>query len=361
MTSDEHLSAIAQISNIDFTIAAQDTVPESSNVTVRKRGDVFHIQMSLLGQTERRLNRAWQTGLALDTSASMRAEYGRRVIGSIPYKFYADYQNKGWVSSESRDGRRTKCLQRPAVTDALDRGLIRLSPNTLDFVAPELITYLASNMACDGSTHLTYWGGGNGSEVETVGDIKANEAARLTIDGPDRMMFGDKSLLLPAIKYYTDHFKKSPLSLVVFVTDGRIDDLSEVKRYTTQLADEMSSNQRPPLRFILVGVGEDVDELTLKQLSAHNTDSYLNVWDYMIVSDLQDVLKIFAEVMRDSQIVAASGSILDSSANQVRLYPRGLPSRIGFSLPANSPWFDLVMPNQTLRQYIKIPTYMLRG
>ena len=361
MSSNDNFSAISELNSIDFTVAAQDTINEFSNVTVRKRGEFFHVQLTLLGEPQSSFSRAWKTGLALDASTSMKAEYGRRVIGSIPYKHYNDYQNKGWISSENRDGRRAKSLQRPAVTDALAKGFIRLSPNTLDFIAPELIAYLAGRMDFDASTHLIYWGGGNGSQLEAVGDLKVNEAASLTIDGPDQMMFGDRSLLLPALKYFADKFKDAPLGVVVFITDGQIDDVNDVKRYTNQLAGEIVSNRRSCLKCILVGVGEAIDEVTLKQLSSHDTDTHVDMWDYMIVSELQDVLKIFGEVVRDSQIVAPKGAVYDSRGNQVKDFPRGLPTRFGFTLPITSPWFELEMPDQRLRQTVAIPAYILRG
>jgi len=361
MSINDHFSAIGELNNIDFTIAAQDTINEFSNVTVRKRGNFIHIQLTLLVEPQRSFSRAWKTGVALDASTSMKVEYGRRVIGSIPYKHYNDYLNKGWISSENRDGRRAKSLQRPAVNDALAKGFIRLSPNTLDFIAPELITYLAGQMDLDASTHLIYWSGGSGSQLETVGDLKVNEAASLTIDGPNHMMFGDRSLLLPALKYYADKFQAAPLAMVVFITDGQIDDLNDVKRYTNQLASEIVYNHRNCLKCILVGVGEAIDEFTLKQLSSHDTDTHVNLWDYMIVSELQDVLKIFGEVVRDSQIVAPSGAVYDSSGKQVRLFPRGLPSRIGFTLPVTSAWFEIEINDQRLRQSVTVPPYILRG
>ncbi len=363
MSTEDYLSAINNIGNIDFTIAAEDTHKDLSNVYIRKRGDVFHVQFTLLGQTQHKLSRAWKTGLALDASASMKVEYGRRVLGDIPYKIYNDYQNKGWISSEIRDGQRVKTLQRLAVTDALNRGLIRLSPNTLDYIGPELLTYLAGSMDYDGSTSLIYWGGGNGNEIEVVGDIKSTEAATISIDGPDQMMFGDKSVLLPAVKFFVDKFKDAPLGMFVFITDARIDDIQEVKRYTTQLAREIAADKRSPLKCILVGIGDQIhsNEVNLKHLCSHDTETYVNLWDYMTISDLQDVLKIFAEVVRDSQIVAAEGNIYDAQGQKVKSYPRGLPNRIGFSLPVTSPWFELEVPSQRIRQNIKIPTYILRG
>lgn len=361
MSSDEHFLAISEINNIDFTIAAHDTIGEFSNVTVRKRGQLFHIQLTLLGEPQNRFSRAWTTGLAIDASASMKVEYGRRVIGSLPYKHYNDYQGKGWISSENRDGRRAKSLQQPAVTDALAKGLIRLSPNTMDFIAPELIAYLASRMDFDASTLLIYFSGGNGSQLETVGEITANEAASLTLDGPEQMMFGDKSLLLPALKYFADRFKDAPLGLIVFVTDGQIDDLNEVIKYTNQLASETVANKRPSLKCVLVGVGEAIDEVALKQLGSHDTGTHVNLWDYMIVSELQDFLRIFAEVVRDSQVVAPKGAVFDSRGNKVKDFPRGIPGRIGFTLPVTSPWFELELPGQRLRQTVTIPAYILRG
>jgi hypothetical protein len=74
-------------------------------VNVRRRGDrqevTFTVQMEPQGADAE----GWQTGVALDASASMRAAFGRSLLGEVPTALMGDYRKKGWLREVVEDGR----------------------------------------------------------------------------------------------------------------------------------------------------------------------------------------------------------------------------------------------------------------
>ncbi|MBP1708016.1 MAG: hypothetical protein H6Q39_1740 [Chloroflexi bacterium] len=360
-TDDLFLDSDIPAGDIEFTIPAASTTKEFGNVTVRKRGDIFEIQLTLLIQPPAQMPKAWKTAVALDASASMKKAFGRFLQGQIPAHVAKEYEEKGWFKKGYRDGRRVKTFARPAVDDAIKRALVSLSPNHMDYLGPEFITYLARQMDVDRAPTLLYWAGEDGSGIELVGDIKEPDCAALTIEGPNEMAFGQKSFLLPAVKFLVDRVKNSHMGLFVFLTDGRIDDLPAVKEYSLALAREIVAGKREPIKCVLIGVGDEINEAPLSELDDLTSQTYINLWDHMIVSDFQDMLKIFGELLRDAQIVASKGALFDSSGKALRRYPNGLPSRLVFSMPITSPWFELEIADQRIRQLVKVPKYGLGG
>jgi hypothetical protein len=115
------------------------------------------------------------------------------------------------------------------------------------------------------------------------------------------------------------------------------------------------------VKCVLVGVGDEIDETPMLELDALTSTTYVNIWDHMIVNNLPDVLKMFAEVIRSTQIVAEAGTIYDDQGNVLKTYPGGLPATVIFSMPITSLWFELELANQRIRQTLKVPKYVLRG
>ncbi len=244
LTDNDIATTGASASEIEFTMAAFDTAEAFGNVNVRKKGDTYQIQFTLLLEPQKHLSKAWKTGVAMDASASMKNVYGRRMQGFMTEDVVKVYKKKGWFTRETRDGRRIYTFQRAAVDDALARGIVSLSSNTMDFVAPELLTYLANHLDMDSETPLIYFSGGNGSELEVIATLSENEAANLNIDGPNHMMFGDKSRLLPAVEYFTETYQSAPMGMFVFITDGNIDDIAELRHYCARLANDIAADKR---------------------------------------------------------------------------------------------------------------------
>src|SRR6202035_3769525 len=135
--------------------------------------------------------------------------------------------------------------------------------NDVTPVAQKLCAYLARKIDADGGTTCIYWATGeHGSQIEVVGDLRAEEAEK-HVFGPPRH-FGTGTQLLPAVKYFVDRFKDAPWGFYVFITDGELFDLEEVKRYSTQLAREVAAGRRRPVKFVLIGIGADVNEKQLE-------------------------------------------------------------------------------------------------
>jgi len=358
---DDYLDNIKAASKMEFIIPAQETAKEFNNVNVRKDGESFQVQFTLMMEPRNDLSKAWKTAVALDASASMRKVYGRRLTGDIPSNIANEYEKSGWLKKETRDGRKIKVFTRQAVDDALARGLVSTSLNTMDFLGPEFMTYISRHLDIDNETTLIYWAGNNGDDIEVYGNVKEDAHANLCLDGPDDMMFGRKTLLLPAFKYLTEQFAKAPMTMLVFLSDGQIDDLPALKKYTIDLAQEITYNQHNMVKCVLVGVGDDINETSLLELEALASTTYFNIWSSMVVNNLREVLKIFEEVIRSTQIVARDATIYDDQGTVIKTYPGGLPATVVFSMPITSRWFELELANLRIRQIIQVPKYVFGG
>lgn len=350
-------SSTADAESIEFSVRAADMANEFGSIFVRKEEGSLLVQLSLMPDAPDQSSKVWNTGVALDASASMKKYFGRGIIGHIPAQVAHEYENKGWLKKEHRDGRKVRTFTRAAIDDALKRNLISLSPNTMDYVGSEYTAFLAKNKDRDGSTTVIYWGGGDGSGVELFGEINEKACADLNLDGPAEITFGNGSLLLPALKYFLNRYSDSQMGLFVFITDGNIDDLPEVQDYTATLAQEILSGHRTQLKCVIVGVGEEIDEKRWRQINDLDGAGFTNIWDCMQVTDFQEMLKIFAEVIRDSKIVAKQATIYDDQNKVVKRYPDGVPARLVFTLPDTSAWFELDLAGRRIRQSITVPTY----
>src|SRR5262249_26771303 len=154
------------------------------------------------------------------------------------------------------------------------------------------------------------------------------------IFGPPRH-FGTGTQLLPAVRYFVDRFQSAPWGFYVFITDGAMHDLDAVKRYSTQLARDVAAGKRRPLKFVLIGVGRDVDERQMEELDDLDTGTEVDLWDHKLAAEMRMVEEIFAEVVDKNARVADSGKILDPMGKIVKNYSdTGVPAYLEFEMPA---------------------------
>jgi hypothetical protein len=266
-----------------------------------------------------------QTGIALDGSGSMSELYG--------------------VDSGSR------------IVSPLFGG--KKLNNEITPVAQKLCTYLARNHDADGGTTVIYWAvGPGGGEVEVVGDFTADEAERHTFGAPAE--FGTGTQLLPAVRYFVDRFHDAPWGFFVFITDGELHDLEQVKQYSIQLARAVAARRRNPLKFVLIGIGNNVNESQMEELDDLDSGTDVDLWDHKLAAEMRHLQEIFAEVVDKNARVANNGRILDARGNVLKNYnDRGLPAYLEFEAPANSDYFTLEVNgqrmNQPLRDGIRTP------
>jgi hypothetical protein len=80
------------------------------------------------------------------------------------------------------------------------------------------------------------------------------------LPGKFRVEFGSGTALAPAVKYFADRFQDAKNGMYIFITDGELHDLQEVKTYTTFLCRQIQSGRRNPLKCVLIGIGSDINE-----------------------------------------------------------------------------------------------------
>ncbi len=257
-----------------------------------------------------------QTGIALDGSGSMRKLYGQATGGGV-------------VSS---------IFKKPAVS------------NEVAPVAQQLCAYLARKIDADGGTTCIYWSvGPDGKNIEVVGDLTASQAETFDFKGPSD--FGTGTQLLPAVRYFVERFKDAPWGFFIFITDGELFDLEAVKQYSTQLAREVAAGRRNPVKFVLIGLGAEVNERQLEDLDDLDTGTTIDLWDHKLAAEMKQLQEIFAEVVDRNARVADNGKILDPQGRVVKNYSdTGLPALLTFDLPAGTNYFTLEVNGHQIHQ-----------
>ena len=225
-------------------------------------------------------------------------------------------------------------------------------PNRVSPFAQNMSSYLARKLDSRGLTSVIYWAlGADGKGVEDLGTFSADEAERFTFGGPKD--YGLHTCLLPAIQHFIHSVNSSHWGFFVFVTDGRLEDLADVKAYTRQLAQEIQDGKRAPLKLIIVGMGAGIDRLQLEELDNLDTGTNVDLWDHKIADDMQQLAEIFTELVDERVIVAQQGRILDSNGVIVKDYrDTGVPALMEFFLPPGSTGFILEIEKAQVAQKI---------
>jgi len=260
-----------------------------------------------------------QTGIALDGSGSMAKLYG-----------VEDGSGGGFLASFF--------------------GTKKQAHNEVTPVAQKICSYLARKIDADGGTTCIYWAvGPGGSQIEEVGDLRADEAERHVFGPPKN--FGTGTQLLPAVKHFVERFRDAPWGFYVFVTDGELHDLDEVKRYSTQLARDIAGRRRNPVKFVLIGVGANVNEEQMEELDDLDTGTPIDLWDHKLAAEMRVLQEIFAEVVDKNARIADNGKILDAQGHVIKDYSdTGMSAFLEFEMPAAAEYFTLEVNGNKIHQ-----------
>jgi len=262
-------------------------------------------------------------GLALDGSASMKKMYGANAPLS------------------------------PLFRSAAGAG------NVVEPVARAMAAYLAK-FSASASVHLVYWAcSPDGSGIEEIGEVGEQQAAALSVPGPRKLGWGRQTRLLPAVHHFVEGvFRQADWSICVFVTDGIIEDLQEVKLYCTQYARQIASGKRNSCKLVLIGVGEEVDERQMAELDdmfegtglKDPKGADIDLWDHKMAREMRHLAEVFAEVVSENTIVADHGKVRDSYGIVAVDYSDGLPALLKFTLQKGSTSFTLELPGHRIVQ-----------
>ena len=295
---------MAQLKRVVEPFGEVNVFPESCNR--------LRVRATILAEPHRE---GTQTGIALDGSGSMSAMYGVEMGGGLVSSMF------GKKSAASN----------------------QISP-----VAQKLCAYLARRIDADGGTTCIYWATGpGGASCELVGDLTAGEAEGHFFGPPKK--FGTGTKLVPAVEYFVNRFADAPFGFYVFITDGEIHDMPEVKVLSQRLAKEVASGRRQQLKFVLIGLGDSVNEKQLAELDDLDTGE-VDLWDHKLARELRQLEQIFAEVVSANAIVTPKAAVLDSRGNTVKDFSAGLPAKFEFVIDAASPYFTLEIPGHRVHQ-----------
>jgi len=211
-----------------------------------------------------RISEGWKTGVALDASQSMKSAYGK--------------------SSKPTE-------------------------NLVEIEARKFLYYLADRLDADGQTTTIYWACSGSRELEVLGNIQISQCDTLKINGPRDADFGSMTNLLPALRYFVEGFPDATNGMYLFVTDGKIDDFLAVKEYCIDLAKQIKSGKRNPLKCVLIGIGEKVNARQLQDLDNLDSVTGFDLWDYHVAKDMRETTDIFAELVDESVMVAPVAAI----------------------------------------------------
>jgi len=345
-----------------FQIPANLMVAEFGEVNVRRNLSTSnsstsecHVEFTIAMEPQGQFAEGWRTGLALDASASMKRAYGRKVEARVDPEVLTGYIKQGRLQAYIEDGEPTRKIEREAFAEIQEQGYeINYTENILQPLVQDFIAYLADNLDRTGKTSLIYWGCGKGEETQVLGEFDAITCQQVKISGPATFQLGKTTKLCPAIAYFANQYRQAQRGIYIFLTDGRIDDLEQVKDYTRELALEITVGKRNYLKLILVGIGNDIDRYQLQELDDFDTGLDLDLWDYKIASEMKNLSQIFAELVNENQIIADNGSIYDDHGNFLKSYPQGLPAKVDFVMSSDSKWFELEVGGQRIRQSVVV-------
>lgn len=269
-----------------------------------------------------------RVGLALDGSASMKKMYG---ISGVVSSFFAT---------------------------------AAVAKNVVAPVARSMVSYLA-NFSVTGKVDLIYWAcGAAGELIEDLGSFSGAELEQIDITGP-KIPWGTGTQLLPPVQFFMEQYQnapargvKQPAGICLIVTDGVIEDLDAVKELCFRYALEVSDGTKPFLKFLLIGVGKEIDEQQLVDLDNMFEGSVIrdrhgweiDLWDYQVAADIQILEQIFKEFVSEGVIVTLYGRILNDMGDVCEEYNFGVPALMRFTLPEGSTSFVLEFSGGSVTQ-----------
>jgi hypothetical protein len=330
---------------------------EFGEVNVKKGPKETEVTFTIL--MEPVAEEGWQTGVAIDASGSMKCVYGKDIEPvpgkQVPNSVWAAYQRKGWLQLFEHQGQTIPILSDEAKDDLVQQRFFRWTQNTIEAVAREMTGYLAGNLDADGGTTVVYWAcGEEGNLIEVVGDLTADDCKTAKFEGPTVHGFGGATMLRPAVEYFADRFRDAPNGIYLFITDGALNDLDDVKQLTVQLCRDIHAKRRNPIKCVLIGLGDQVSEEQMEELDDLDSGTPIDVWDHKIAKEMRSLVEIFAEVVSENTIVAPKARILDSDGQVARDFPEGLPAKVAFKMPSTSDSFVLDLGEDKIKQSVVI-------
>lgn len=281
--------------------------------------------------------------------------------------------NKPFSDVHNRDGKVIATLLHDPTVEGLDvalymdgsasmedeygpRGVLAKLGPVRNQVEPQMrwmLEYLASKDR-DGVLRVAYWATGSGADIEVVGDLAGAQAQSYKFPGPK--FYGKGTVMLPVLRDYIAHIRNEvsvnnvQRGLAVIITDSQLHDAEDVKAYSAQVAKEIAAGRLPRLNFVLVGVGEAVDEEQMEEICHEEYPGVGHLWCHRVADRMEEMAELVAVLVDETMTVAAGGTIYDDRGNIVKIYEARLPAVLEFTVPEGCKSFTLEVAGQRYTQ-----------
>jgi hypothetical protein len=237
------------------------------------------------------------------------------------------------------------------------RGVLAKLAPVKNLVEPQMrwmLEYLATKDR-DGVLRVAYWATGDGSQLEIVGDLKGSEAQNYKFPGPQ--YYGKGTVMLPVLRDYVQFIRKevergARRGLAVIITDSQIHDANDIRAYSTQVAKEIAAGRLPRINFVLVGVGDQVDEEQMESICHEEYPGVGHLWCHRVADRMEEMAELVAVLVDETMTVAAGGTVYDDKGNVLKVYEARLPAVLEFDVPAGCKKFVLEVSGQKFEQMI---------
>lgn len=237
------------------------------------------------------------------------------------------------------------------------RGVLAKLGGVRNLVEPQMrwmLEYLATKDK-DGVLRVAYWATGDGSAIEVVGDLNGTQAKEYKFPGPQ--FYGKGTVMLPVLRDYVAYLRQqmekgAKRGLAVIITDSQVHDASDILAYSTQVAKEIQAGRLPRINFVLVGVGDQVDEEQMEKICHHEYPGIGHLWCHRIADRMEEMAELVAVLVDETMTVAAGGRILDDKGNIVKVYESRLPAVLEFNVPPGTTAFTLEVGGEKYTQPI---------
>ena len=226
-------------------------------------------------------------------------------------------------------------------------------PNDVEPQVQWMLEYLATKDR-NGKLRVAYWAcGRSGRGVQVIGELEGKDVKRYKFPGPNEL--GGGTVLTPALEDYIAYLKQqvprgARRGCAVIVTDGELHDPDDVKSFTGRLAKEILAGKCPRTNFVLVGVGDSVDEEQLEDIAHGEYGGLHHVWCHRHAKEIRNVAEIVAVLVDETMTVAAGGIIYDDRGKVIKTYEGRLPAVLQFEIHKEAKSFTLEVNGQRYTQ-----------
>jgi hypothetical protein len=235
------------------------------------------------------------------------------------------------------------------------RGILAKLGGVRNLVEPQMqwmLEYLA-NKDRNGVLRTVYWATGDGSALEVVGDLSGAEAKNYKFPGPK--FYGKGTMMLSVLRDYIAYIREQVAQgarrgLAVIITDSQVHDMNDVHAYSVQVAKEIAAGRLPRINFVLVGVGDQVDEKQMEEICHFTYPGVGHLWCHRIADRMEEMAELVAVLVDETMTVAAGGTIYDEKGTVLKYYESRLPAVLEFDVPEGCVSFTLEVAGQRYTQ-----------